>query len=113
MTQKGVGCTFKMEKYRAMATKAFSPPESSEMVFSVFPGGWALISMPQFKMSASSSSSSWACPPPNISRNVAWKLSFKSWNCSAKIRVISPVMPPMMVSSSPLAFSTSSLWSVR
>ena len=50
MMQNGVGCTFRNGKYRAMATKAFSPPESSEMVFSALPGGWALISMPQSRM---------------------------------------------------------------
>ena len=30
MTQKGVGRTFRMAKYRAMATKAFSPPDSRD-----------------------------------------------------------------------------------
>ncbi len=113
MTQKGVGCTFKMEKYKAMATKAFSPPERREMVFRVFPGGWALISMPQARISFSSSSSRWACPPPNNSTKVVWKLSFSSRNCSAKMRVISPVIPEMMPSRSFLACSTSSRWPVR
>ena len=36
---------------------AFSPPERRDSVFSVFPGGWTLISMPQFKISSRSSSS--------------------------------------------------------
>ena len=67
----GVGCTFKMAKYRAMATNAFSPPDSSVMVLSCLPGGCTLISMPQLRMSFSSSSSSWALPPPNSSRNVS------------------------------------------
>ena len=58
MTQNGVGCTFRMAKYRAMATKAFSPPDSSVMVFSCFPGGCTRISMPQLRISFSSSSSS-------------------------------------------------------
>ena len=33
MTTKGVGRTFKIAKYRAMATKAFSPPDSRVMIF--------------------------------------------------------------------------------
>ena len=107
MTQNGVGCTFKMEKSNAMATKAFSPPESREMVLRVFPGGWALISMPQRRMSLSSSSSSVAWPPPKSSVNVVWKLSERSLNCWAKIAVIWSVMSLMMPASSSLAFSTS------
>ena len=39
ITQKGVGWIFKIEKYRAMATNAFSPPDSRVMTFSAFPGG--------------------------------------------------------------------------
>ena len=35
----GVGRTCRMAKYKAVATKAFSPPERSVMVFSCFPGG--------------------------------------------------------------------------
>ena len=35
----GVGRTFRMAKYSAMATKAFSPPESRVMVLTCFPGG--------------------------------------------------------------------------
>ena len=30
-----------MEKYSAMATNAFSPPDNREIVFKVFPGGYA------------------------------------------------------------------------
>ena len=113
MTQKGVGWTFKMEKYRAMATKAFSPPLKRVMVFSAFPGGWTLISIPQERMSLGSSSSNVALPPPKSSRKVAWKASLMRANCWAKISVISLVMPSMTPVSSALAFSTSSRWSVR
>ena len=103
----GVGCTFRMAKYSAMATNAFSPPDSSVMVFSCLPGGCTLISMPQLRISLSSSSSSRALPPPNSSKNVSWKLSFSSWNCSAKMLVICWVIWSIMPSSSSLACSTS------
>ena len=107
ITQNGVGCTFRMAKYSAMATNAFSPPDSSVMVFSCLPGGCTLISMPQLRISLSSSSSSRALPPPNSSKNVSWKLSFSSWNCSAKMLVICWVIWSIMPSSSSLACSTS------
>ena len=80
MTTKGVGRTFKMAKYRAMATKAFSPPDSSVMVFSAFPGGWTLMSMPQPSTSLGSSSSNRALPPPNSSANVWPKASLMRAN---------------------------------
>ena len=51
MTQNGVGRTLMMAKYSAMATKAVSPPESSESVVSALPGGWTLISMSQLSTS--------------------------------------------------------------
>ena len=102
-----------MAKYNAMATKAFSPPERREIVFKVFPGGWALISMPQPRMSLSSSSSSLAWPPPKRSVKVVWKLSLMSLNCSEKMAVIWFVISSMIPLSSSLAFSTSSRWSVR
>ena len=51
-----MGRTLMMAKYRAMATKAFSPPDSSEMARMDFPGSSTLISMPQFSRSLSSSS---------------------------------------------------------
>ena len=113
MTTKGVGRTFKMEKYRVMATKAFSPPDSRVMVFSAFPGGWTLISMPQLRMSSGSSSSSVALPPPNSSWKVWPKDSLMLWNSRLKMVFISPVICPMTSSNSLLAFSTSSRWSVR
>ena len=96
-----------------MATKAFSPPDSSVMVFNAFPGGWTLISIPQLRMSSGSSSSSAALPPPNSSWKVCPKDSLMLWNSRLKMAFISPVICPMTSSSSLLAFSTSSRWSVR
>ncbi len=113
MTQKGVGWTFRMAKYKAMATKAFSPPESRDRVRRVFPGGWTLISMPQPKTSPSSSSSKVAWPPPKRSRKVSRKEAAMSRNCSLKMAVISRVISPMTPASSPLACWTSSRWLVR
>ena len=40
MTQKGVGWTLRMAKYRAMATRDRSPPERRLMDRRVLPGGW-------------------------------------------------------------------------
>ena len=39
MTQNGVGRTFKIAKYSAIATKAISPPESKLIFDSALPGG--------------------------------------------------------------------------
>ena len=66
----GVGRTFKMAKYSAVATNAFSPPLSSVMVLTCFPGGCTRISMPQVKGFSGSSRISWPLPPPNISSKV-------------------------------------------
>ena len=102
-----------MAKYRAMATTAFSPPERGSRDFMAFPGGWALMSMPQSSTCSGSSSSSLAWPPPKRSRKVSRKASSMSLNCRAKIPVISRVRSSMTPTSSPLAFSTSSRWPVR
>ena len=69
----GVGRTFKMEKYNAVATKAFSPPESNVMVLTCFPGGCTRISMPQVRGFSGSSSTNAPLPPPNISSKVCPK----------------------------------------
>ena len=72
-----------------------------------------MISMPQPRISFSSSSSSLAVPPPKSSVKVSWKLSLSSLNCSAKMTVIRSVISVMIRSRSPLAFSTSLRWSER
>ncbi len=113
MTTKGVGRTFKMAKYRAMATKAFSPPDSRVMIFKALPGGCTLISIPQLRMSSGSSSSRVALPPPKSSRKVSPKAWLMVWNSRWKMAFISAVIAVMMSSSSFLACSTSSRWSVR
>ena len=113
MTQKGVGRTLRMAKYRAMATKAFSPPESREMVLRALPGGCTRISMPQFKTSSGSSSSSVALPPWNRSRKVWEKASLIRLNWLVKMAVISWVMPEMMSVSSLLDLAMSLRWSVK
>ena len=77
------------------------------------PGDAGTISMPQFKMSFSSSSSSVALPPPKSSTNVSLKLALMILNCSAKIFVISRVMFSMMPTSSSFACETSSRCSAR
>ena len=69
----GVGRTFKIAKYSAMATNAFSPPESKVMVFTCFPGGCTLISMPHVSGFSSSSNTSSPLPPSNISANTCPK----------------------------------------
>ncbi len=65
--------TFIMAKYRAIATRAFSPPESASRCVTILPGGRTEISMPEFRTSPGSVSESFAVPPPNRSRNVSTK----------------------------------------
>ena len=89
ITQNGVGLTFNMAKYRAIATKAISPPDISEIVESVFPGGWHLISMPLSRILSGSSSTREAFPPPKSSLKVWRKASLIRVNCSAKTFCIS------------------------
>ena len=83
------------------------------MIFRLLPGGWTLISMPQFRMSSGSSSSRVAFPPPKSSVKVPWKASLILINWSAKIRSISPVTSAMTFSSSVLDWRTSSRWPVK
>ena len=45
--QKGLGWNSKIAKSRLIAVNAFSPPESKSTFWSFFPGGWAMISMPE------------------------------------------------------------------
>ena len=113
MTQKGVGRTLIIAKYSAIATKAVSPPESSESVVSAFPGGWTLMSMSQVSTSSPGSSVSSALPPPKSSVKVSRKLSFIAVNSRVNILLISPVISEIIPSSSFFAFSTSSRWEAR
>ena len=53
-----------------IAIKVFSPPENNLIDFTDFPGGWKSISIPEFKISFSSSNTSLALPPPNKALNV-------------------------------------------
>ena len=113
ITQKGVGRTLRMAKYSAIATKAFSPPESRLMVETALPGGCTRISIPQSRTCSSSSRTKAAFPPPKSSRKVPRKLSSISRNRSMNSFSISVVMSRMMSFSSVRAFSTSSRCPVR
>ena len=97
----------------AMAVNARSPPESSIIFCKIFPGGWAMISMPPSKAWASSAIFKWAWPPPNSSRNTCPKFRFITANlvrncCS--IRSANSVMTPSNWAS---ACRISSRWLVR
>ena len=102
-----------MAKYRAMATKARSPPERRVRVFRAFPGGWTRISMPQFRISLGSSRISSPRPPPKSSVKVSLKLLATASNSTRNIFSISPVSSETICSSSSRAFSMSSRWPVR
>ncbi len=63
-----------MAKYRAMATRAFSPPESASRRETVLPGSRTEISIPEPSTSFGSVREREPVPPPNRSRNVSAKL---------------------------------------
>ena len=48
---------------RAMAVKAFSPPDSCIIFCSFLPGGWEIIWIPASRISSPSTSSRLPCPP--------------------------------------------------
>ena len=96
-----------------MAVSAFSPPDKSIIFCKVFPGGWTIISIPQFKISWSLLNLSDASPPPNISLNVSAKLSLITLNCSLNCSSINTLSCSIM----PISFSSdcliSSLFLIR
>ena len=66
MTQKGLAFIRKSANKSDIAVIAFSPPESSDMFCSFFPGGLAMISIPDSRMLSLSVSTRSASPPLNI-----------------------------------------------
>ena len=113
ITQNGVGRTLSIAKYRAIATNAFSPPDSRLIFDTAFPGGCTLISMPHSSGSDSSSSVIDALPPPKSSMKVCLKFSSISLNSRRNTSCISLVTSFIMPNSSVFAFSISSRWPVR
>ena len=77
-TQKGLGFTNNIPNNKDIAVKAFSPPESNDRLCSFFPGGCAIISIPEFKTSFSSSKINSAFPPLK-SLTKHYKNFFVSW----------------------------------
>ena len=68
--QNGTGRDFSIAKSKLIAVKVFSPPESKLILFKVFPGGHASISIPVSRTLLESVSLSSAVPPLNNSLNV-------------------------------------------
>ena len=64
--QNGEGLVWKRAKSRAIAVRAFSPPESSMTLCRRLPGGCAITSTPLSRMSSSSIKESPAVPPPKV-----------------------------------------------
>ena len=62
--QKGAGLSSKSAKTKDKAVKAFSPPDSWEIVEFFFPGGVAIKAIPESRGFASTITNS-ALPPPN------------------------------------------------
>ena len=95
--QKGVGLTFRMAKNRATPMKACSPPESCMRFLMIFPGGAALISMPDSSTFSGSDRVISAEPPPKSSEKVTAKFSLILLKASTKAVFISPSRRPMML----------------
>src|SRR3990167_5327239 len=73
--QKGAGLSWNSANTSAIATRAFSPPESRWMEVLRFPGGWAVTCTPATRIS-SPVMISFASPPPNSTVNSAPKWRF-------------------------------------
>ena len=110
---EGGGPDLQNGEIQAMATNAFSPPESRVMIFSALPGGlhFDLDAAVEDVLRVLQLQRGLAAPEElcKVCPN-AWSMV---WNSRAKMVFISPVMSAMISSSSPLARWTSSLWSVR
>jgi len=82
--QKGDGFIKKIEKIRATAVRAFSPPDNSETFCCFFPGGWTIISSPVSRRSSSLVSFSSALPPQKSRGKTSLNFAFTNSKVSAK-----------------------------
>ena len=72
-TQNGDGLDFIIANSKLIAVNVFSPPDSSEILLSFFPGGEAIISTPVSNILFGSVNFNSALPPLNSSLNVSLK----------------------------------------
>ena len=79
----------------------------------IFPGGWTLMSMPQFRTSSGSLRVRLAFPPPNSSVKMVPKCLLMASKLSRNIRSMSAVRFRMSFSSSALELAASSTWAFR
>ena len=85
--QNGDGFKFWIANNNEIAVKAFSPPDNCIIFWSFFPGGCAMILIPDSNTS-SSVSSNLASPPPNNSTNTSWNTRLMSLNFALNWRRI-------------------------
>jgi len=78
----------KSPKRRAVATRAFSPPERRSIFWSFFPGGCAMISIPVVEGSSSSKRIRLACPPLKSLVKTSLNFSLTKWKVSKKRLVV-------------------------
>ena len=97
----------------AMAINDCSPPDKALRLLMIFPGGWTLMSMPQFKTSSGSLKVRLAFPPPKSSVKISPKFLLMAAKLSLKSRSISAVKFLMSFSSSDLALAASSTCAFR
>ena len=111
--QNGTVLILSIANNKAIAVKVDSPPDSNFVFLISFPGGSALISSPEFRISSGLVKIKLPSPPLNKRVNVFWNSLFNLSKVSVSLVTISLSSSSITLSKSLTEALTSSFWLLK